>query len=167
MKTTNNNTVVVINGHPTSGKDTFVKLCSKNDKSVKNISIVDYPKSIAELCGWRGSKLDKDRKFLADLLDILAEWDDIPFKKVCEFIEQCNNNIIFIHSRSPYDIERFKNKFNATTIFIDNKNVKRVSNNHADNNVEDYNYDYIIDNNKGIVELNEGAKTFLKLIKEN
>ena len=48
----------------------------------------------------------------------------------------CKNKIIFVDARTPSDIERLKNKFNAITVFIRNKRVKPINTNHADKDVE-------------------------------
>ena len=61
--------IIVINGYPESGKDTFVNLCKNivGESFVKNISTVDFVKEVAMLCGWDGTKTPKNRKFLSDL----------------------------------------------------------------------------------------------------
>ena len=51
--------------------------------------------------------------------------------------------------------------FNANTLLIKNKRVRPIESNHADRNVENFFYDFTIDNNKGILELTRKAADFL------
>ncbi len=45
--------VIIINGMPTAGKSTFVKLCERYyGPMVREISTVDFVKDLAYKCGW-------------------------------------------------------------------------------------------------------------------
>ena len=57
-------TILVVNGKPRAGKDTFALILNEY-YSVYKYSIIDKIKTIAIDCGWRGGKTEKDRKFLA------------------------------------------------------------------------------------------------------
>lgn len=162
--TINNNKVIIINGVACSGKDTFVKQCNTLNSKVMHTSIVNKIKDIAKYCGWDGEKTEKNRKFLSDLKDILSEWDDIPFKSIDKFIISCKNKLIFIDARESNDIDRLKNEYNGVTLLIKNDRVKPITSNHADANLEDYNYDYIIYNNGSIENLKDSAEVFLEEI---
>ena len=163
MKTTiNKNMAVIINGCAGSGKTTFVNLCNQIDSKVMNYSSVTYVKEVARFCGWDGEKEDKDRKFLSDLKDVLTEWNDLPFKSIYKFVSACKNKIIFIDSREPYDIDRLKDRFNAITVYIQNDRIEPIVTNHADRDVGNYAYDYIIYNNGNIDSLKDSAKVFLE-----
>jgi len=166
MNTTiNNNKVVIVNGGATVGKDTFVQFCQGfiPQRSI-NISTVDFVKKIATICGWNGDKLEKDRKFLSNLKDILTEWNDIPFNECFNIINSFTNTCIFIHCREPKEIQRFKDNFNATTILVTNPNVSHITTNHADDEVYDYVYDYIICNIGSKNELKLSAQTFVEKV---
>ena len=164
----------VVNGYPKSGKDTFMELCSAHSKAiVRCISIVDFIKDLALEFGWNFQKTPKDRKFLAELKNLLEEWNDVPFQKTCEDIEQfeweldsldiADQGMVLICAREPKDIERFKQKYNARTILIRRQEVTNdKQSNAADSGVENYNYDFIIDNNSTIEELSKKTKEFLK-----
>ena len=168
MKTTiNNNRVIIVNGSGGSGKDTFVNQCAKNKtfgSKVVHISIVDKVKDIARYCGWDGEKTDKNRKFLSDLMDILTEWDEVPLKSIGKAVMARKNKIIFIDAREPDDIDALKIYYDGITVLIKNDNIEPIKSNHADANVEDYNYDYIIYNNGSIETLRDSADAFLKEI---
>lgn len=169
-------TVVIINGcpWPSSGKDTFCKFCKDyRGNYVTSISTVDYIKVIAINVGWNGKKTPEARKFLSDLKDLTIEFTDFPFvstvKRVNNFFRDIeiscgnlNKAVIFIHSREPEEIERFKKELNAITLLIRRPEVEnQEQSNHADANYLDYNYDYIIINDGTLDDLKEKARKFL------
>lgn len=166
----------VINGFPKSGKDTFVYCCLKElGPHGKLISTVDFIKEIAAKCGWDGTKTLKNRKFLSDLKDLLTNWNDVPYKKTIQEIDLFkfdleyygveNNGVVFIMSREPEEIDRFEKELGAKSILIKRENVEYdEQSNHADSEVLNHKYHYIIENNGTIEELQEKAKEFLKSI---
>ena len=168
--------IIVINGYPESGKDTFVNFCRDivGESYCKNISTVDFVKYIATKCGWDGTKTAKNRKFLSDMKDLLTEWNDVPFQKVKNEIDFfCRNlksygvdkhGIVFIHCREPEEIERFEKELGAKSVFIDREESKKEQSNHADSKVENYSYTYIIDNNGDLEHLRKSAETFIKIL---
>lgn len=161
--------VVIVNGTGGSGKDTFVKYCSDyldsfNINSV-NLSTVDKIYKVAEILGWDGEKDNKSRKFLSDLKDIWSEYNDGPFNYILNKVNEIdeityNFFVVFVHSREPYEIEEFKNYYKdlCTTVLI-RRNGIYVDSNHADSNVENYNYDLYIENNS-LDQLKESAIQF-------
>lgn len=159
--------IFIMNGCGASGKTTFEKMiqeiaAAEGDK-IEILSTIDYVKDIAKNFGWNGEKKQKDRKMLSNLKDILTEWNDIPHKVVCEKIEECKkNNIsaVFIDSREPEDIQRFVNEYQALTVLIKRSNISMIYGNHADDNVDDYEYDCVIDNSRGLLELFDEANIF-------
>ena len=164
----------IINGRPRSGKDTFVNFCLEELGAFgKLISTVDFVKKIATECGWDGTKDLKNRKFLSDLKDLLTNWGDVPYKKTLQEIDMfkfdlnCWNvsdkGVVFIMCREPKEIERFERELNAKSLLIRRASVEfEQQSNHADSEVLNHKYDYIIENNGTIDELKEKAKDFLK-----
>ena len=164
----------IINGRPRSGKDTFVNFCLEELGAFgKLISTVDFVKKIATECGWDGTKDLKNRKFLSDLKDLLTNWGDIPYKKTLQEIDMfkfdldCWNvsdkGVVFIMCREPKEIERFERELNAKSLLIRRASVEfEQQSNHADSEVLNHKYDYIIENNGTVDELKEKAKEFLK-----
>lgn len=173
--------IVVINGTGGSGKDTFVEFCCEYYgeeffQHCMNISTVDYVKEIAEYCGWKGEKDPASRRFLSQLKDALTEWKDIPFKSVQQGIawfksniehlgeKHMDNSVVFIHCREPKEIARLVEEYNAVTLLIRREaaeNVKQI--NHADNEVLNYEYTYVVDNNGTLAELKEKAFKFMEV----
>ena len=167
--------VVIINGYPQSGKSTFVDMCKKSRKKICfEISTVDYIKELAKELGWDGTKTPKNRKFLSDLKDLLAEWNDIPYQKVAKEIRiiktqtklyggECEDFVVFIHCREPEEIARFKQDFDATTVIVKrDASVEKEQFNHADLEVENFNYDVTILNNGTLDHLKLAAECFLE-----
>lgn len=161
------NKVILINGSGSWGKDTFVECCKEIETTnIFNLSTVDFVKKIATLCGWDGTKSEKNRKFLSDLKDLLEEWNDVPNTIINNNISYIFGSIIFIHVREPKNLTQLKAKYNATTVLINNPNIEQITSNHADAEVMNYNYDYIIDNDGTIENLKEKAKWFINEIKK-
>ena len=167
--------IIVINGRPRSGKDTFVNFCRDHMHWCLNVSTVDFVKVIAAKCGWDGTKTAENRKFLSDLKDLLTKWGDVPFKKVCREIElfkaemEAHNfdpdteGVVFIHCREPKEIERLCEELGAQSLLILRAAVENtVQSNHADAEVYNYNYDYTISNDNTLQDLEDAAVNFLR-----
>lgn len=173
--------VIVINGSCQVGKDKFVNIFKDKYKKlrVKNISSIDKVKSVAEIAfGWNGKKDEKSRKMLSDIKRSWAEFNDGPTKYIFEKInidtEYCieqnkklENNIYFLHIREPEEIDKIKNKYekNCTTILI-RKNTEFIPNNDSDKNVENYKYDFIVENNEDIKQLEKSVGNFFKYLNQ-
>lgn len=162
------------------GKTTFEQLCeeltqevcfcSNKDMYIEVISTVDFVKEVATFCGWDGTKDLTSRKFLSDLKDLLAEWNDVPFKKIEEKIYELKNKednyILFVDSREPQEIQRFKETFNAITLLIRRPGDENIeTSNHADAEVFNYEYDYVVQNSGNIQRLRYEAGIFLNYMK--
>ena len=167
--------IVIINGAPRSGKDTFVGFCLDELKEYGHaFSTVDFVKDIARECGWNGEKTPKDRKFLSDLKDLLAEWNDVPYQmirreiaKIRLLAEQYNIDhdkfVIFIHCREPKEIQRFVEEYDAITVLVRRFEVENLEqSNHADSEFFNYKYDVEVMNNSTLDELKNTAKIFLE-----
>ena len=156
--------IVVINGSGGVGKDTFVEYCSHYAK-VKNISSVDKVKEAAKiLVGWNGEKDEKTRKLLSDLKIMSIEYNDYPIKYIQNQAEEfynSDNDLMFVHIREIDEIKKVKELVGAKTLLITTNRVKRITTNLSDANVENYEYDYHIQNDGTLEELEEMAKEFV------
>lgn len=168
-----NKYIFVINGSGGVGKDTFVNLVSielndvmKQFHTVINFSSVDKVKQIAREIGWNGKKTEKDRKFLSDLKILTSKYCDMPFQsmkeKVDEFMLDKDGIYLFLHIREPEEIKRAVKEFKANTILIRRDSIKHIISNMADENVFNYNYDFVIDNNGTMEELKDKVKEFIR-----
>jgi len=157
--------VIIINGTGGSGKDTFVKFCSKFAK-VTNISSVDKVKEAANiLVGWNGEKDEKSRKLLVDLKKLSIDYNDAPTNYIKDEYEQfkiSENEYLFIHIREIEEIEKVKKLLKAKTLLITNPRVALITSNNSDGNVYKYTYDYIIENDGSLEELEEKARKFMQ-----
>ena len=167
--------VFVINGLPTSGKTTFEQLVAeeahKKGKEVYITSIINIVKTCAETLGWEGTKSAADRKFLSDLKDAFEDWKDIPYISLVadyKVAKEADVDIMFIDAREPEDIERIKRDFNAKSILVHRDEVfGQEQSNHADSNVYETAYDYIIYNNADLENLRNSAIIFLESLEED
>lgn len=159
-----NKRIFVINGSGGTGKDTFVSMVAKYIPTA-NFSSVDKVKEIAKIIGWDGGKTEKDRKFLSDLKILSTEYNDMPYdsikSKIQSFLEDSLDNFLFIHIREPQEIDRLSKEFDLTTILVCRPDVKHITSNMADENVFNYDYDIVIENDGSLLELNEKAKEFV------
>lgn len=160
--------IFIVNGTGGSGKTTFEKMveniAKQNNYNVKIISTIDYVKQIAKTLGWDGGKALNDRRFLSDLKDALTRWKDIPYQKIKETLEafrlEQEVDAVFVDCREPEEIKRFVNDYNAITILVQ-RGSAIIYGNHADDNVNNYQYDIVIDNSRGLDELNQEAQLFV------
>ena len=158
--------VVIINGGGGSGKDTFVEFCAKHAKVI-NISSVDKVKEAAKiLVGWNGEKDEKSRKLLVDLKKLSIDYNEYPTTYILEehkkFLDS-EAEFLFIHIRESSEIEKIKKLLNAETLLLTNPRVPKITSNTSDANVNDYNYDYMIENSGTLEELDQKAVGFVEL----
>lgn len=161
--------IFIINGSGGTGKDTFVNYVSGNIL-LRNFSSVAEVKKIARAIGWNGRKSEKDRKFLSDLKILCTEYNDMPFNSIKEevlYFNRSNASLLFLHIREPKEIERAKKAFGAKTILLIRDNVKPITTNMADANVDNYNYDITIVNNGDLSDLKMAAFCFAEDFKKN
>lgn len=155
--------IAVINGSGGVGKDTFVNFIKENYPfgTIVNVSTIDSVKAAARKLGWDGIKDEKGRYFLSELKYFANKYYPISLNTVYQAIEDNPRaSCIFVHCREPKEIDKIKEEFDAITILVKNNNVE-VADNYSDQNVENYNYDYIIDNNGTLYDLEKTAKAFI------
>ena len=156
--------VFIINGSGGVGKDTFVSFVDDISYTM-NFSSVDKVKEIARSIGWNGGKTEKDRKFLSDLKLLCTDYNNMPLNsmknKYEEFLDS-HAEFLFLHIREPEEIDKAKRIFKAKTILIKRSSIEHITSNMADANVLNYDYDIIIDNDKGVKELRDKAHCLVK-----
>ena len=170
--------VIIVNGYPMSGKDQFCNFCMNymTSKGIHGgtVSTIDLIKNIATQLGWDGIKTPKDRKFLSDLKKLLTDWNDVPFTYIQNQIRDTylmytqkmnipqDRILFFVHSREPKEIDRFKEVYGAVTLVVKRKDTDDLEqSNDSDKNVLNYEYDYVINNDKGLDELQLEAMKFV------
>lgn len=145
---------------------------------INNISTIDYVKNIAKMFGWNDEKSEKDKKMLSDLKNLITVYNDYLFKRITIQITDWlyydktrlndiyDHSFLFVHCREPKEIERIKNQFpnDTFTLLVQNPKVAKVTGNHADREVENYNYDFIVVNDSDFRALRKVAIDFYKKI---
>lgn len=161
--------VLIINGSGGVGKGSFVKALGKAlNGGVYYDSIVNPIKEVAKTLGWSGEKSEADRKFLSDLKLIVDGYNDGCYERVKDLVKRFRANeikgkILCIDMREVEQIKRAKKDFNAKTVLVVRDSVAPITSNVADANVRDYTYDYVIENNGSLAELDKKARKFLAI----
>lgn len=170
--------IVVVNGRPGSGKTTFEYIIKKKMSAFCEMrSTVDLVKEIAIFyAGWDGNKNLKSRKFLSDLKDLLTEFNNVPFNDIVRYKDIWEDDlvaygvithphILLVDSREPEEIQKFKDELGAVAVLIRRAEVENEeTSNHADANVFDFDYDWVIENNGSLEDLERRTLDFLDLL---
>lgn len=158
----------IVNGRPKAGKTEFEKLVSKYIPTYITSTITEVVAVVDDLHG-KSEKNEIRRKLLSDIKQEFVKTNIITLIteiKVNEFYKS-DKKIMFLDSREIKEIELFKYVFDFETIFIKNDRVPKVISNSSDANVENMKYDYIIDNNGTLAELEKKAKDFVLYLIKN
>ena len=159
--------VFVINGRGGVGKDTLCDFAA-DAFAVKNVSSITPIKELAAQVGWQGEKTDRARKFLSDLKALLISYNDYPTvwaeARYREFLAS-EEQIMFLHVREGAEIDKFVRATNghAKTLLIRRAAVHQGAyGNRSDDEVENYTYDYVFDNDLPIEEARASFTDFLR-----
>lgn len=167
------NVIIVVNGKPRSGKDSFCKFvadyCEQNNIYCDVWSTIDLEKEILEeYIKPYDVNSDNDRGFLHDFKQLLNEYYDITFNDF-KAIADDNEGITLIHSREWNEILRFKKyceeqDIKFISVFVTGKNENNEFTNWGDKFCDDKKnlYDYKIENNGSLEDLKKNAEKFCK-----
>ena len=170
--------ILIVNGSPKSGKDLFCENAHNNCAFIYPISVVDRIKQIALFGGWDGNKDAKGRKLLSNLKDAFEEYNDLPHEYVLQFIENrthvldqldmigTDNAIFLVQSREPKDIQRWVDENGARTLLIHREGMDVSWGNHADDEVGDYQYDYMLFNSGTIEDWEAKTVKFINQLRK-
>ena len=157
---------IIINGKPQSGKDTFCEMLAKKYR-VANHSSIDPIKEILKFAGWNGIKTDHDRDYMSRLKQLLTDYNNFPteycYKKYMEFLDS-NDEVIFFHIREPKEIAKlaFKIGDSWVTLLVRREGNNKIYGNSSDNDVENYSYTNIYNNNKSLNEMQDDVIQFFE-----
>lgn len=175
--------VVIINGLPQSGKDSFAKLvqsyCNMDESAnVLNLSSVDPIKDVLEQFGWDGEKSAEVRDIIAGIKQIWIGAQNGPTMFMMNNILEWHknfigeDNIVFCHIREQEEINKLINAIKGmecmgieimTLLIVRGRHIsEHVDGRLADSEVQimQYPYDMIIYNDAGLPELDEKAIAF-------
>ena len=103
---------------------------------------------------------------LVDLKQLSIDYNDYPMtyikQEAEEFLENEDQDMMFIHIREISEIEKVKNMLDAKTLLITSSRVAKITTNNSDANVDKYEYDYYISNDGTLEELRDKAKNFIE-----
>lgn len=193
MRFTTRTKVVIINGKPQSGKDTFCKYAQgycDDDESANTliISSVDPLKEMLTQLGWDGTKTDKIRDMLMDMKQLWVQNQDGPtmflFNNILEFHKACTgeDNIVFVHIREPEEIKKLVNALtgfesmgiDVISLLVIRKGREDTPNQPAETRRSDdealinsYKYDVTINNDEDLIKLQELAAEFVDKLLED
>lgn len=193
MRFTTRTKVVIINGKPQSGKDTFCKYAQgycDDDESANTliISSVDPLKEMLTQLGWDGTKTDKIRDMLMDMKQLWVQNQDGPtmflFNNILEFHKACTgeDNIVFVHIREPEEIKKLVNTLtgfesmgiDVISLLVIRKGGEDTPNQPAGTRRSDdealinsYEYDVTINNDGDLIKLQELAAEFVDKLLED
>ena len=193
MRFTTRTKVVIINGKPQSGKDTFCKYAQgycDDDESANTliISSVDPLKEMLAQLGWDGTKTDKIRDMLMDMKQLWVQNQDGPtmflFNNILEFHKACTgeDNIVFVHIREPEEIKKLVNALtgfesmgiDVISLLVIREGGEDTPNQPAETRRSDdealinsYEYDVTINNNEYLIKLQELAAEFVDKLLED
>ena len=193
MRFTTRTKVIIINGKPQSGKDTFCKYAQgycDDDESANTliISSVDPLKEMLTQLGWDGTKTDKIRDMLMDMKQLWIQNQDGPtmflFNNILEFHKACTgeDNIVFVHIREPEEIKKLVNALtgfesmgiDVISLLVIRKGGEDTPNQPAETRRSDdealinsYGYDVTINNDEDLIKLQELAAEFVDKLLED
>lgn len=193
MRFTTRTKVVIINGKPQSGKDTFCKYAQgycDDDESANTliISSVDPLKEMLTQLGWDGTKTDKIRGMLMDMKQLWVQNQDGPtmflFNNILEFhkAHTGEDNIVFVHIREPEEIKKLVNALtgfksmgiDVISLLVIRKGGEDTPNQPAETRRSDdealinsYEYDVTINNDEDLIKLQELAAEFVDKLLED
>ncbi len=165
-------TAFVINGAGGAGKDTLCDFASNHYKTV-NVSSVDPIKKIASENGWQGEKTAQARRFLSELKRVFTEYNDLPLNYTLDVYRKFltdENELFFVHIREPKEIKRFIDHAQSIggkvfSLLIRSERCEKNYGNSSDDEVENYFYDLVYQNDLPLEEAEADFIAFLKKLR--
>lgn len=180
--------IVVVNGHPRSGKDTATEFlqahCDKRQIPTAKVSSIDPVFQMLHHAGIsmkRNQLSDADRDLLAEVGSAVEKHSHFRTGGVLRFAKAFFSSvdvlgrdkaIVWVHMREPENIARLKtlaeeDGLHFATLFIERPGVREINSNVADASVLDMKYDFIVRNGMGFSELRDACGYMLDaLLKE-
>lgn len=170
--------VIIINGKGSCGKDTLIEeLMKMNLYTIRNVSSIDPVKEAFMKTGlWDGEKTPEARKCLSDLKKTFGEYCSLSHKYLIDELTsfmKSDDDIMFVHIREEEEIVKFIGVikyinyglqdvldrsssiigFRCKSLLVKSSRTEDVCyENESDDNVNDYDYDFVFENVDGIEE---------------
>lgn len=170
--------VIVVNGSPRAGKDTFIEMLLEDLASqhvpTDTFSSIDPVRALLTAAGFDLSeKTEADRRLLSvvgDAVETHSQWrTNACVDRVKQFAsETSNRGAFFLHIREPRNIELVKSLCADavpdsvfSTIYLDSIRAEKITSNPSDAGVADMIYDHVITNNGTKDDLRAAARNFV------
>lgn len=162
------NFVVIVNGLPRTGKDTFsvflqAQLLRMGIDS-QNLSTVDKIKDVAKQLGWDGEKDAQGRAFLSDLKMLAEKYYNGPTTELLKRMRDFNG-VTILHVREPHNIAFFLGRFSGISVLVEREGSQSFDN-RGDSSVYGYDYDYRV-KNETYPQLQQEAESVCRLVMSN
>ena len=100
---------------------------------------------------------------------LTSAYSDMSYNDVIKEIDkfkkgELDADIFVVDVREPEEIDRLVKATKAFTIFIENNRVPSITSNPADANVENYKYDFVIQNNGTLEDFEYNIKLFMEVL---
>ena len=156
----------VLNGTSGTGKDTFGEYaCSILRENFSHsgsvISSVTKVKEASTLLGWDGRRDEKGREFLHRIKMLSSEFYDGAFHYMCEVAVERPTSVLFFMIREPEEITKFMQHMKGSKSILITRDLDHAYANFADQNVDNFNYDYVIHNDGTLLQLYDKAFQFV------
>lgn len=163
--------IYIINGTGGAGKDTVCEMAAKVCR-VRNVSSIAPIVEIARFAGWDGVKTKEARRLLSRLKAAFTEYNDLSHRYCMQQAESFlagEEQLLFLHVREPEEIERLKKELGpiCRTLLVRRPGIsgQRLGN-RSDDEVEDYPYDSILENDTDLEGLARKVEKFFAEFKE-
>ena len=171
--------IIIINGLSRTGKDSFVRFIKLEAvlSVIKEHSTIGTVKRALLGNGMlNANKGPDEREFLNSVKKAWIKYNNGPFKQVVELaknLELMYNQMynipqiyLFVHVREKEEIEKLKKHFkeNCITVLIRKKEVEAQPGDEEVFNIE---YDFEINNDGNLTDLNKKAVEFLKYLERS
>lgn len=154
---------MVVNGHPESGKDTAVQFMARHlagmGYSTHSVSSIDPVRNMLHDLGVPVEKKSPaERDLMAEVKAALEKYDWFATKHCAKQVKDwfwlfpTPLKVCFVHIREAAAIDKFrelmgdKKDTQVVTLLVDRPDAKRVTSNAADAGVENFAYDYVLQN---------------------
>lgn len=173
--------IIIINGHPRAGKDTFIGFMEKHlrahDIGCRSFSSIDPVRDMLGAYGFDLSqKTEADRKLLAVVGSAVEEhsnWrtEQCIAEALSAHIHTRGNTVVFLHIREPENIAKVRSwveqegsvlGISIATVFLRSDRSEKVKSNSADGGVGDMAYDHYVTNHGSLLDLDNTAAAFLR-----
>lgn len=176
--------VVIVNGPPRAGKDTFIAMLTEALQHcrvpVGAFSSIDPVRNMLIRAGLDvEAKTEADRLLLATVGDAVERHSNWRTMKCVEAIyafraQHSRQGVFFLHVREATVIKTIRETCRMTvdgvgfsTVLLNSPRAEQVTSNAADAGVFDMVYDHVVFNNGSLERLRSTADDFAKLIMES